>query len=93
VTISLSTRVKKSAHQVSSKLDGDIAILNLKSTLYFGLDNAGAVVWEFISEPRQVADICGAVESQFDVGEQQCQADVIELLTELEKAGLIEIEA
>ena len=93
VKIELSTRVKKSPNQVSCNLDGEVAILNLKSSLYFGLDAVGVAVWDKLSEPRQVSQICQVITDQFDVSEQRCQADVIVLLSELNKAGLIEIEA
>jgi hypothetical protein len=36
--IQLATMVQQSTEQVSCDLNGEIAILNLKSTLYFGLD-------------------------------------------------------
>ena len=89
--IELSTMVKQSIRQVSCNLNGEIAILNLKSTLYFGLDEVGACIWEAMGEPRKVKDVCKRVLERFDVGEEQCQADVIEFVGRLDEAGLIEI--
>jgi hypothetical protein len=43
--IELATTVKQSTEQVSCNLNGEIAILNLKSTLYFRLDEVGACIW------------------------------------------------
>ena len=91
--IELATIVKQSKEQVSCNLNGEIAILNLKSTLYFGLDEVGACVWEAISEPRKVSDVCKRVLERFDVGEEQCQADVLEFVGRLDQSGLIEIVA
>jgi hypothetical protein len=91
MTIKLATMVKQSAEQVSCNLNGEIAILNLKSTLYFGLDEVGACIWEAIGEPRKVSDLCKWVLDRYDVGEEQCQADVIEFVGRLDEAGLIEI--
>jgi hypothetical protein len=89
--IELATIVKQSKEQVSCNLNGEIAILNLKSTLYFGLDEVGACIWEAMGEPRKVKDVCKRVLERFDVGEEQCQADVIEFVGRLDEAGLIEI--
>jgi len=83
VPIELSTVVKQSKHQISCNLDDEVAILNLKSTLYFGLDEVGAYIWQALSEPRAVNDLCKAVLDQFDVEEARCNTDVIEFLTEL----------
>ena len=51
-TIERSTTVKKSPHQVSTGLGDEVAILNLQSTLYFGLDEVGACIWQELEEPR-----------------------------------------
>ena len=91
--IELATIVKQSTEQVSCNLNGEIAILNLKSTLYFGLDEVGACIWEAMGVPRKVSDVCKRVLERFDVGEEQCQADVLEFVGRLDEAGLIEIVA
>ena len=88
--IELSTVVKQSKHQVSCNLNDEVAILNLKSTLYFGLDEVGAYIWQALSEPRAVSELCKAVLDRFDVDEARCHTDVLEFLTKLDQAGLIE---
>lgn len=89
--IQLATMVKQSTEQVSCNLNGEIAILNLKSTLYFGLDEVGACIWEAMDEPRKVSELCKRVLERFDVEQQRCQVDVIEFVGRLSEAGLIEI--
>jgi hypothetical protein len=89
--IELATMVKQSTEQVSCNLNGEIAILNLKSTLYFGLEEVGACIWETMGEPRKVSDLCKRVLERFDVGEEQCQTDVIVFVGRLNEAGLVEI--
>ena len=91
--IELATIVKQSKEQVSCNLNGEIAILNLNSTLYFGLDEVGACIWEAMGEPRKVSDVCKRVLERFDVGQEQCQADVLEFVGRLDESGLIEIVA
>jgi Coenzyme PQQ synthesis protein D (PqqD) len=89
--IELSTVVVQSKDQVSCSLSDEVALLNLKSTLYFGLDEVGACIWQALSEPRPAVELCKAVLDRFEVDEAHCQADVLEFLTELKDAGLIEI--
>jgi hypothetical protein len=88
--IQLATLVKQSTEQVSCNLNGEIAILNLKSTLYFGLDEVGACIWGALDEPRKVSELCNRVLERFDVGEEQCRADVIAFIGKLGEAGLVE---
>ena len=90
MSIELSTVVKQTERQVSCNLNDDVVILNLKSTLYFGLDKLGAYIWEVLSEPRAVSEVCKAVLDRYDIDEARCQTDVIEFLAKLGEAGLID---
>ena len=85
--------VKQSTKLVSCNLNGEIAILNLTSALYFGLDEIGACIWEAMAEPRKVSELCERVLERFNVEEEQCQADVVEFVGKLDEAGLLEIVA
>lgn len=89
--IDMSTVVKRAANQVSCNLDGEVAILNLDSALYFGLDDVGSTIWNALGEGATVGRICEAVRAEFEVGEAECRADVIAFLERLADAGLVEI--
>ena len=88
--IELTTVVKQSKHQVWCNLSDEVAVLNLKSTLYFGLDKVAAHIWHTLSEPRTVGELCKGVLDLYDVDETRCHSDVIEFLVQLDEAGLIE---
>jgi hypothetical protein len=90
MAIESSIVVKQSKDQVSCNLNDEMVILNLKSTLYFGLDEVGAYIWQALSEPRAVSELCKAVLDRFEVDEARCHTDVFEFLTQLDHAGLIE---
>jgi len=88
--IRLSTIVRQSKDQVSCSLNEEVAILNLSSTLYYGLDEVGACIWQALSEPRSAAELCRTVLDRFEVEDAQYQIEILEFLTELQEAGLIE---
>ena len=78
--------------QLSCELNGEIAILNLKSKLYFGLTDVGAFIWTLLEAPTDKAALRQAVAEEFDVDAVQCAADVESFLQDLDKAGLLQIE-
>jgi hypothetical protein len=90
MAIELATVVKQSSDQISCRLEDDVALLNLKTTLYFGIDEVGGFIWKMISKPITVAEICEAICEQYDVDEQGCRGDVIAFLHKLDEAGLVE---
>jgi len=77
--------------QVSADLSGEAAILNLKTSTYFGLNTVGASIWKLIQEPKKVTEIRDAIVEEYDVEPDRCERDLLELLQELSKHGLIEV--
>lgn len=88
---SAATRVVAAQGQISCNLEGTVAILNLESGVYFGLDEVGATVWEMIASPRRIDELCDALTQNFDVDPARCRRDLLALLSDLESHGLIEV--
>jgi hypothetical protein len=73
---------------VACEFGNGLALLNLKSNIYYSLNGVGAFIWELIQEPRSIADIRGAVLARYNVDPKRCQADVDALLKGLADNGL-----
>ena len=76
--------------QVSCELGDESAILNTKEGIYYGLDAIGTVIWKLLQTPHSVAEIQAALLEEYEVERERCELDLIALLNELLKAGLIE---
>lgn len=84
--------VRASKDAVWCELSGEAAILDLKSSMYHGLNPTGTRVWQLLAEPRTVAEIRDALLGEYDVDAERCERDLIELLGELLAQGLIAVE-
>ncbi len=91
IKIELNSIVVATANQISCDLEGDAAILNLKTGVYYGLDDIGASIWRMLNEPRRVDDLVDALLGEYEVDREECQRDVIALLGELAVRGLVEV--
>lgn len=89
--ISQDSLVVVSQDQVSSDLAGESVILNLKNGTYYGLNELGSVIWEFIQEPKTVTAICESILQEYEVDSETCASSVQALLSDLVEAHLIEI--
>lgn len=78
--------------QVSCELGGEAAILDLQQGVYYGLDPVGATIWNLIAQPRRIDEIKQALLDQYEVSPDQCEHDLIELLSDLAEHGLIRVE-
>jgi len=77
--------------QVSCKLGDEAAILGLKNSVYYGLNPVGARVWDLLQQPRRVSSLRDAILREYDVHQERCEADLLELLEKLLGEGLIEV--
>ena len=78
--------------QLSCALNGEIAILNYTSKLYFGLTNVGAFIWQLLESSTDLATLTQAVTEEFDVDNVRCAADIKRFLQDLIAVGLLRIE-
>jgi hypothetical protein len=83
--------VRTAGDAVSCELDGEMAILNVRSGDYYGLDEVGAFVWRIISRPHTVAEIIKTITLEYEVDAAQCESDLIDLIGKLATHGLVEI--
>jgi hypothetical protein len=80
-----------SKEQLSCDLSGEAAILDLKSGVYYGLNELGAFIWNNIREPRRVSQVKDAILEEYEVEPSRCERDLLRLLTQLAAKGLIEV--
>jgi Coenzyme PQQ synthesis protein D (PqqD) len=85
--------VVSSPEQVSCPLGDESAILNLKNTVYYGLNSVGARVWELLQQPKSVGEIRDALLEEFEVEAERCERDLLALLEKMRSEGLIEVQS
>ncbi len=91
-SISDQTVVIAAKDQVSCDLAGEVAILNVKNGVYYGLNPVGARIWNLVQEPRAGAEIQNAITNEYDVEPERCARDLVGLLEKLLAEGLIEVK-
>jgi hypothetical protein len=89
--LSLHTIVVAASEQVSCPLGEESAILNLKNSVYYGMNPVGARVWDLLQQPKSVTELRNALLEEFEVDEVRCGSDLLALLETMRSEGLIEI--
>jgi hypothetical protein len=90
--VSRGSTVVAAKDQVSSDLGGEVAILDLKAGVYYGLDAVGARIWSLIQEPRTVNEIRDILLQEYEVEPERCERDLLVLLQRLADERIIEVE-
>jgi hypothetical protein len=92
-SIRASSIVVVTKEQVSCPLGEESAILNLKNSVYYGLDPVGARVWTLLQKPRSVGELRDTLLSEYEVEAGRCEQDLLALLESMRREGLIEVRA
>ena len=79
-TISVRSTVVAAEDQISSDLGGEVAILGLKTGMYYGLDEIGARIWSLVQEPRIVGNLMGTIVDEYDVDPPRAERDLLAVL-------------
>ena len=76
---------------ISADLDGEAVMMHLESYKYFGLDEIASQIWQMMSQPMSVANLCNQLLSQYNVDRATCERDVLTYLNGLLNDGLLTI--
>lgn len=76
---------------VSCPVEDGIAILDLKSNIYYSLDAVGTSIWGKMSNPASLDDLTRAVSSEYEVTPDQCRGDIEDLLKDMLQNGLLQV--
>lgn len=90
--ITKDSRIVAIKKQVSTDLGGEVAILQLRSGIYYSLNEVGARIWELVQEPHSVNDILSALLDEYEVAPEECERDLLGILEELQAEKLIQVE-
>jgi hypothetical protein len=91
-TISTESRVRLNPDVLFQELQGDAVLLDMKTGVYFGLDQVGTRMWHLLGERGSVSLVVAAITEEFDVSPERCSEDVIDLIRKLNDNGLLSVE-
>ena len=89
--LSLTSKVQRNLNMVTSNLDGEIVMMSVEHGEYFGLDEIGTRIWEFLEKPVIVEELITSLTNEFEVERQECEHDTLEFLEELLSKELIQL--
>ena len=89
VEINLNSRVRIQEDLLFQELQGEAVLLNLKTGVYLGLNQVGARIWQLLQEDGALERVMEVILEEYDVTQEQLQADLLELVGQMEKQGLL----
>jgi hypothetical protein len=79
-------------NEVAAKvMEGEAIIINLANGIYYSMDKVGGLIWEMIEEKHSVEQIIRATIARYEVSKAQAEADIHQLVDELDREQLITV--
>lgn len=78
---------RRTGDWITAKVGDELVMMSAENGRYLGLNEVGSRVWELIEAPRELVDLCGVLELEFDVTPEVCRAEVEAFLNELVSNG------
>ncbi|RMD97336.1 MAG: PqqD family protein [Deltaproteobacteria bacterium] len=85
------TIVQAAPGKTFSAVEDEVVVLDLEKGTYYALDEVGRFVWEGLQAPKRVGELEAAILETYEVEPDVCRNDLLELLADLDRQGLIEI--
>ena len=91
--MNLNQTVTLSPDVISQEVSGETVLLDLNSENYFGLDEIGTRIWQLIEASGNLQEIYDTLLAEYEVSPDQLLEDMELLLGDIEKAGLVSLQA
>jgi hypothetical protein len=72
-------------------IEGEAIIMNLSTGMYYSMDGAGALLWEWIERGHSIGEISDGLAGRYETSISQVQADVERVLDQAIQEGLVDI--
>lgn len=90
--INLDSTVRRAEGFTTAPIHDELMMLNVEQGSYYSLDPIAAEIWLILEQPSRVADLVERLQQRYAVTPEQCQADVLEFLGEMQKNGMILVQ-
>lgn len=92
MTLHPTTRLSVPQHVYARTFDAEIVLLDFANGEYFGLDEAGAVLWATVAAGGTIDEAVSKVVASFDSADPSTvERDLLALTSSLVAAGLLQI--
>lgn len=76
-------------HILFQEVAGNAALLNLDTETYFGLDEVGTRMWQAMEQAASIGEAAAALTEVYDASLETLQNDIVQLVLDLQKNGLV----
>lgn len=81
---------RRSAELLEAEVNDELVALEPNRGTCFGFNSVATDVWRKLEQPRSFAELKRELLTDYDVSDEQCERELMELLDQMREAQLIE---
>ena len=83
--------LRKDSGLMGGEMGNETVLMDMNTGDYLGLNSVGSSIWKMLATPTKVADICGQLQTEYDIDDATCQAETLKYLGTLDEENILEI--
>ena len=83
------TVLQRKGDLLFNEIDGEVVMLSIENSEYYGMDKVGSRIWELLENPMSFKEIVARLRDEYEVTEEQCVSDTLAFLNKLQDKKLI----
>lgn len=91
MSISFSSRLVVPDDVLVQEMDGEIALLDLRSSYYFGLNESGTAIWNAVTRSESIQGAFEQLLTEYEVEPAHLREELEKLLEKLLTKGLLQV--
>ncbi|WP_041769439.1 PqqD family peptide modification chaperone [Ectopseudomonas mendocina] len=91
-TLMPDTVIAQTSPGVSAMMGEHLVMLSVEQGAYFDLNPTAKLIWESLSSPRTMHELCMIIHEEYEVSEQDCRDSVERFVLELHKENMVSLQ-
>lgn len=87
--VKLDTIIKRRSDLLFNEIDGELVMLSIENSEYYGMDKVGSRIWDLLEQPLCLKDLVVVLMNEYNVTEEQCIKDTSAFINKLWDKKLI----
>lgn len=92
MAITMKSKIVRSSDPIAEPVDDELVMADIDRGKYYGLNDIATVIWQNLETKITVEELCRRLCESYEVTTEQCSAEVLSFLKELESRNLISVE-
>ena len=84
--------ISRNNNLLSTKIDGEMAMMSIENNAYYSLNSVAVDIWELIETPISLDNIVSKLVNKYEVEPDTCKKEVSELIQELVAQKLVNVD-